>query len=787
MRGALLMSCVTLSACTGLFTENGNAYPCDFSLPPAERDAPCVPGDVCSVKNVCTQFIYEGPRFEGPPQQPDYSLRDAGVVQPGALSGRVELLGRDLTSRGGVFVQTSNGVTARVSGRGQVFGAPTIPAGLSEAVLTTFPGVREALVGLSPVQRVSYAATKPNLMMVSDVTGPTATRLRAFPRVNDPELLTPAGRLTPPDFSAPAPAPPFRLLPEDAFDVPGTGLDVTVVNRQRLAPPMPVVISTEGLFAQQLDGGFAQLAGPTLLPTSATLSLNATSTLLAVNVGDTVLSTWQVGIEGGQHTLERAWPDCRPCGLAGISAVTPLPESAGVAVEVLCRGQNRSVVRVTGSAAVLPTDACVSQTVPAPFDLSRLSTRDTGVGGPALTMAATPRGAALGGTNGEVWVGETLSSMLPLGLDRVPLDVATVTTTIAGQQNAALIALTDRYAAVLPPRIPDNQLASGFRRIDPALDLNATETVQFNAAIHGANGWALSSAGVVIQVLLDEDDATAGSGLRFGKRLVSPTGQPVQRSAGGEAFVDRNDGGVMALFIAADDGLYAINQPESSLTADAVNGSGDVTPQLQPEPSVPIRSLALERTGLGTNGTTRASGYLVTSRNVYEWMLGGTPARWSSRLLELSGGEPVEVWFDQSGSALGRVGYADGTIFTLPGGYQLANPLPPGTDDTPARVVDYENYGGWPVALTTTGLFAARWPEEDGVVKNRFPDGRPNRPMDWTELALPDGSKPWAKGEATRGKLFVQAFPRDVNNRRRFRLYLFLPDQVLLLADYERK
>lgn len=782
MRRVLLISAVTLSACTGLFTENGNAYPCDFSLPPQERDAPCVPGDVCSVKNVCTQYIYEGPRFEGPPQQPEYSLSDAGVVQPGALSGRIDKLARDV-SRGGFFVQTERGFAARVSGRGQVFEAPVVPDGLTDSVLTTFPGVREALVGLSPTQRVSYAASRLDFSLINNTNGPLATRLRAFPRANSIELFTPGGHLSAPDFSGPQMAPPFRLLPEDTFDVPGIGLDVTVVNRQRQAPPTPVVVSTDGLFAQQLDGGFVQLAAPTLALPSASMSVNASSSVLAVNLGNTVLSTWQVGVVDRQHVLERAWADCRPCDFGDIEYVTALPDASGVGVEVLCRGQVPFIVRVTGSTATLATDSCITQTVPAPFDLSRLSPPDAGL---KLTLASTPRGVAFGGTHGEVWAGETLSSMLPMGLDRVPLDVATVTTNIGGSSSSALIALTDRYAAVLPPRVTTNQLASGFRRIDASLDFASSEAVQFTSAIHGAESWVISSAGVVSRVLLEEDDTSPG-GVLFGRRLVSPTGQPVQRSAGGEAFVNREDGGVMALFIAADDGLYAINQPGLSL-GTSPNGTGDVTPQLQPEPSVPIRSLALERTGLGTNGTTRATGYLVTSRNVYEWSLGGTPARWSSRLLELSGGEPTEVWFDQSGSALGRVGYADGTIFTLPGGYQLANALPPGESTTPARVLDYENFGGWPVALTTTGLYAARWPQdENGVVNNRFPDGRPNRPMDWEELKLPDGSKPWSKGEATRGKLFVQAFARDANNKRRFTLYLFLPDQVLLLANYERK
>ena len=52
------------AACTGLYLEQGNAYPCDFSDGPGVRDAVCQPGDVCGSNDVCRKYIYEGPRFE---------------------------------------------------------------------------------------------------------------------------------------------------------------------------------------------------------------------------------------------------------------------------------------------------------------------------------------------------------------------------------------------------------------------------------------------------------------------------------------------------------------------------------------------------------------------------------------------------------------------------------------------------------------------------------------------------------------------------------------------------
>lgn len=782
---ALLISCLVFTACTGLFTENGNAYPCNFSLPPEQRDAPCVEGDVCSINNVCTEFIYEGPRFEGPPNQPDYSLATTVKVHPGALAAPITKLARDASLRGTYFAQTSDTFAVRVTEKGQLVATSPVPADLRAPVFGTLLdpqlGRLTGAVGISNA-RVAYSFRTSTGDERSSTLGPSSRRVRLAATAS-PTFLTPEGRLEVPAFIG-STSPPFTLPLQNRFDVTGDGRDVLLVNRQASASAaMTVVLTSDGMFSETSDGGFTQLAAPNLTLVEGTLSTNAASTLVAASLNSLVLSTWQVGIENGAQTLQRAWPDCVPCRGATIELVTPMPAAAGVGVEVLCRGASSKVmVRVVGSSAAAPQDACITQTLSPTFDFTRAAAPEA-----AFTSAAVQRGAIIGGLAGEIWAGETLSTLLPTSLERVPLDVATVSVKANGAPVQTLIALTERYAAVLPPVTPMNQLASGFRRVDAASDFNLDEAVVITSAIHGTDGWGVLNTGVLASVKLNEETVTQqGTPLRFGRRLVTPSGQPTQRSAGGEAFTF-TDGGLAAVYVAADDGLYALVNPEATLS-DVPTGTADITPQLQPEPSVPIRSLALERTPLGTDGVSRARGYLVTSRNVYEWSLAGTPARWSSRLLQLAGGEPVEVWFDQPRSALGRVGYSDGTIFTLPGGFQLANPLPASASDVPAKVIDYENFGGWPVALTTTGLWAAGWQEVDGKVQNRFADGRPNRPMDWKKLSMPDGSAPWERGDDTKGRLFVQFLGLDESGTlRKFRLYLFLPEQVLILGEYARK
>ncbi len=786
-RPLLLLGAVALASCTGLYLENGNAYPCDFSQPANVRDVPCISGDVCSVSNVCVKYIYEGPRFEGPPKQPDYALEAASRLHPQTLTSPITLLGRDTSRRGFLLAQTAE-VAVRVTERGDFFESQPIDSLLRAPVLTQAPIgplMMATVVGIDTLtSQVSFRARPPVGPELSNSNGPRARRVRfvngGAPYFHVAGGVEPSGVLAyPTGLTNPA----FTFADGGLYAVTGASFDVAALNRLGAAPTTLALTST-GLWVRGDDGGFT-LAAPNPVPTiEGELSLNAGSTLLTQVLNDNVLSTWQVGLERGSHSLQLAWPDCSPCR-DGIALVTPLPQEDGLGVDVLCGAFSiKSLVRVTGSNALSPNDACITQTLPLPFDVSRVQLE-----GRAPMRAAVQRGAALGGTGGEVWVGETLSSMLPLTLERVPLDVSTMKTRgqSADEPTTALAALTDRYLAVLPPRTPTLQSPTGFRRIDALANLGSAEDVRFMGAVHGTDGWAVLGNGVLAAVSLDLDDAGTGDVLRFGRRLVSPSGTPVTRSAGGEAFVF-TDAGLAALYVAADDGLYAIGNPESTLES-ASGGTGDVTPQLQPEPSVPIRSLALERTPLGTDGVSRARGYLVTSRNVYEWKLGGTPARWSSRLLALAGGEPVEVWFDQSRSALGRVGYADGQIFTLPSGFQLAQPLPAADSGVPTKVLDYENFGGWPVALTTTGLYSAGWPlGDDGGVQNRFPGGRPNRPMEWTRRELPDGGAPWERGDDTKGRLFVQQLTNNpMNNDRRFRLLLFLPEQVLELAVYERK
>jgi hypothetical protein len=778
---------VLLSACTGLSLTEGNAFPCTYELGPGARDQACAKGDVCAPNNLCTKYIYEGPRFEGVPSVPVFDGSAFAKLHPGAVDGPVQLLARRPTARTSGFLQIPD-AGFQLNGRGQLSLARPLPPTFVDVHVLSFSlpnGSVDLLTGIE-AGHLTYRVLSPGVAVVEQ-PGDDATHLRLTPLAGAVPLaqaVLPDGGAGDVTSRAVPPLPVKLELKVSPYVFAGPAVDVGALNRTTAGALLPtrVVLTPNSVLMEQRDGGF----NPVTVfprPTMTTLMFNHACTVMTVS-GPRLLSTWQVGISDTlprSHTLQPAWPDCTPCGAKEvIETALPLPPGEGLGVEVACRGPNgRTLLRVTGSDAVEPGDSCRATTFPMPFE-------DSALGADSTVFASSQRDLMLGGIHGEVWAGDSLSSLLPRNLERLPLDVTRVPVRTSTGVTTSLGVITDRYFAVLEPARGERP-TSGFRRIDALEDLNRAAEVRLLSAIHGAPGWVVLSSGVVTQVNVDDGDPMpdAGPTVAFGPRLTTPSGAPITRSSGGEAWVDGN-GKVGALFIAADDGLYVVASPDTQL-GDRVTGQEELGPQLQPEPSVPIRSLALERTPLGTNFSTaqpRARGYLVTARNVYEWKLSGSPARWTSTPLELAGGEPKEVWFDRELSALGRVGYSDGRVLTLPGGYLLANPIP-GEQGALVKLIDFDNFGGWPVALASNGLFAAGWNLVDGKLQNRFPDGSINRPMDWKELALADGTKPWMVEGQARGRLYV-AENLGTNGQRVYRLYVFLENSVLRLAEYTR-
>jgi hypothetical protein len=797
-RVLLILPALAAASCTGLYLDKGNAYPCDFSAGPGVRDEVCQPGDICGTNNVCQTFIYEGPRFEGKATLPEYgpASGEGEVLHPLVLQKPVLELVADLPLDRGAngYVKSDAGLFS-VGGGHVAVGTPAFPS--------NFPPAFGVLARIQPFLNGPTPLT--NVLLLSD-TGRVAIATLGTPML-DAVQLADGGAFVAKGFRVvEQPSPPARAVPlawsATEFGVvtrgqlndweftswvsnPGDVLDVaglTVPARAwalLLLPDVVQVVETSDSgvsVAAVLDTLTTEAGAMKTDPGNRVVAAYRSGSLLPLGAKVDVLSTFQVNITSEGPALTSPWPDCVPCGdREHLELIAPSVRSGAPTVDVVCQGPVGlpTALRVVGSVALTQFDACLTEELDVPVSLARVA----GPPGP-LVQWDNQSGLFLGGRHGELWTGETLTSLLPEFLDRVPLDVAPAN---AGR-TPSIAAITDDYLAVQQTeetRLPNERL-NGFRRL-PKRELGLSEDSRLLAFVRGVGGWAVTSGGGLVRVQI----GMGNTRVEPGSQLVTSKEEPITSSIGGEAFTDL-DGGAIGFFIAADDSLYFVADPASTL--DPINDGQLELPDLTPEPSVPIRSLALERTRLGTDGKKKARGYLVTSRNVFAWELAGDPARWTASPRVLTSGEPVEVWFDSPRSALGRVGYRDGQIFSLPGGYQLAEPLPTAADGLPPQVFDYENLGGWPVAYASTGVFVAGWEQVDGKLQNRFDNGV-SKPMKWTEVTLGGAEPtPWMRGpRAKPGKLFVAVDPPGDGGLLLHRLLLFTDDEVRQVAHHLRK
>jgi hypothetical protein len=837
---ALAGLALALGACRGgLSTGEGNAFPCDFNAP--GRDAACSPGEVCSVNNVCTRFVYEGPQFEGTAPLP---ITDGGrQVAPTALRFAVGALARNLDTRDFALSPGGSQAVARIER--DALGVLRVSA-LTDAGFT----VRQlSALGAGPARR---------LLAVVDGPDSTAGRVRTdegtfvrAERAPGSSPLAGARQVHPLTLEGPTvsiilagevpevgwvrfpvgPQGPFYERIAVAVDSAGVATldggaplrayDVRRLDKASGALPLAVVLTERGFYALGPDGAALPQAPlndeddfdprlSTSRPDDVTLRSSADGTLWAYTFdgpapadgglapNPQLLSTWVTTRVGSTQALRRPWEDCRPCAeRARLLAIAPVVDSAR-RVEVLCgsldaQGKAVGAVRllqVTGSIANDSKQACATTELPLPFDaaqLARLPERDAArpVGALAFDVAAQA-GVTLGGLRGQVWSGAAFSTAEPLFLERVPVSAdALPLGSDGGEPQVTTLVATDR--ALGAELLPGNYQLIQRGSLAEAAGPEATPA----ALVKDALGWVLLSTGDLVKVSLTRTAAQAPVGVGFGPRLLDARGQPARAPFFGEAFRDPQSDALVSFTLAADDSLFEV--PNTFAPQEAPGALAPMTPVLTPEPGVPIRSFTLERSAAGTNGVDLVRGYLVTARNLYLFSLAGSPARWTSRPILLAGSEPVEVWMDNPRGGLGRAGYRDGSVFTLPGGFLLAQPLTH-ADGGAGRVLDYENLGGWPVAYADDGLYLAFWDKRaDDKLDNKDDAGELNQPMTWRKATLPDGGEPWlgADGAATRGFLHVLAGAKlrragDNNLTQRFLLRLFTDEAVYEVGEVTR-
>lgn len=159
------------------------------------------------------------------------------------------------------------------------------------------------------------------------------------------------------------------------------------------------------------------------------------------------------------------------------------------------------------------------------------------------------------------------------------------------------------------------------------------------------------------------------------------------------AVLARTSDGGTSLVAAFSDKIAA-----ADLTAALGDGGApELALKFSPRPFSPIRSLtALLPTQQADGGGSYVSGYALTETGLF-FFAASSEQRWRAQEVIISGDEPLEVWADR---AAGRIGFADGTVVSLPSRVLLANGLPNGE-----RALDFAQLCGQPFAISGSALY----------------------------------------------------------------------------------
>jgi hypothetical protein len=716
MRLPVAAALAALACSGGVSVDQGNAFPCDFSQGVAERDRACPTGWVCGVANLCQEKAEEGVPHGlplpvvGDPQRVSPALIDFPITAiAGDSTGTRFFVGGD----GGTFALNAASVMLQPDGtplplpalEQGAFANDVLGQGLQGVLLSggqatalSFPDTVPSLLG-------GALATAPQAIGAFDslgvhVQGPGSSTLLATvsdagtllqslhfasgaPVLGGPFVLPDAGAVS--DFQ---PLPYAGTLYELALAGMSDAGEIDVRFSGKawdMLAPLPAVAP---------DSGTPRLRTSR---DSRVIACAYASGVTSTGVAPPLLHAFGLATGAANSSglaLNELWSACVPCS-GKVLGVNPL-SIGGSSVEVLCRDAtgNGTLVDVIGSNGAT---TCVRAPVAGVVDADEITSVDSSTNGQL----------SAGGQHGQIWVGESFQTLSPVFLDRS----ATV--------GPLRVPLPDGGAGPGFGWMADGTLFvpvsnNGFMNV-ALLDPKGQLPADFLPSGHVKKsvGWFVNASGAVLWM----DASTLEGGrpvVRFGPSMIGPDGfaaagpfsgfgvaLPQVRStilADGGALVSAGSGGG-TLVLSADDSLYAWNVDVSALTSGGPNGD-HLFPVLTPEPGFPIHSLDF----IDSDGGSTIEGYVATLNSVYRVEYSGSPLRWSATQIVLPG-RPVNVWTANDGTRHGRVGFQDGTVFTLPGAFPLTGPLPAGADGGSDPVLGFSDLLGWPLARTQSALF----------------------------------------------------------------------------------
>jgi hypothetical protein len=734
MRRALFAAMLLVACSGGVNLDQGNAFPCDFGQGEGARDRACPSGYVCGVANLCQPNAQEGlpsslvpPRFDG-----------AGAIAPVFANQPVVALARQPNAQTVIFERRDGQAWVDQVGFGQPLDAgPATRVALSSSTallqlgptdlsLVAEAGGSVAITSAKPIASLrSYAVPLPGgvheLFGAQQIGGPVSlidpstgtvlgdVKVNGLPALDAREVSSAV--LGEPAADAGAVLVTVSSLPSGVSTVVlAAAFDEAPENG---APPS--TWTRLGVFDLQDDG-----TQPLVLqrdPTGALWALETHATFPQPDggtSGEDLVAAWSLN-RVQPPSLEPQIDECIPCPNGVLLGFVPVSVSPP-RLEALCNTQiplgaqtlpQHSLWEISAGPVDPNFPLCTRSGLTAPFDLSQVTVSDSSAGGQV----------AVGGAFGQLWYGERFTTAVPMSLDRVPTGVGGIPVTSPFGDFQVPLTFTDDFFAAALPAFGPGPINNGFSVL-AAQNAVTGESGFPRAAVDGTEGWFIGDSADLVHVSVDAAQPNPAPTTEFGPQMLSPTGDQASPPFHG-AIVAAPD----TMLLSAFDSLYLY---QGGPLIPIPHQAEPLRPQTTLEPGFPIQSLTVDHTA-----DAGILAYAITSNALFQVSYGGAPAHWSQQPIVLGAGEPVKVWMQAEDSGFGRVGFRDGTLFSLPSGLPLAEPIP-GAGGAPVRVEDFANFGGWPIASTAHGLFIAQPPDGGSAL------------LRWHRIALADGGEPWA-------------------------------------------
>lgn len=355
---------------------------------------------------------------------------------------------------------------------------------------------------------------------------------------------------------------------------------------------------------------------------------------------------------------------CKVCAGGDVVALSVVPSAAGqAALEVRCRfssdaGVTDGVFAVTAASA--SGSACLRTPIPIASSLGT---------DPVELSRSNASQFAFAGPRGHLWVGRSSATAVPVFLDEAPFG-----------------ALSDGAGGPVflgPDRIGWYVGAPLGIVAFPLLPQDGDRPV---AVLDGADGKSMVTASRSVVTL---------SGVTPGDPplvLASPDGTPTRFDPPYHAVLTTRPGGAPVVVVTAGDVLLAANLglPKPVLERRLVPAEGKSITAL----------LALPRTGDAPTAV-----FALTNNALFK-ITSDTDQLWSSVQAPLPPGEPIELWAD---GKRGRIGYADGKVYSLETRVQIGASLF-------RRVDDFAQVCGQVYALAEGKLFRLAHTAAGGAV-----------------------------------------------------------------------